>query len=1199
MFCQSLILVTVFTILSICTCYPSQFYSFGSGAGDSELPANDDGSTPSIPIAVSFPFFGSTYNSIFVNNNGDITFERPLRQYTSEPFPINGTHKIIAPFWTDIDTTEGGKLWYRTTTDYNTMGQGTRKICSLFPNIGTFLATWMMIMTWDNVAMYQCSSSGSISCQQRNTFQLVLITDGVHSFAVFNYHKVTWTKSTQVGFNAGDGVNFFSVPGSMTDTVLNLPQMSNIMIPGQFVFRVDQAKITNADVINECNSSPCVHGRCSNEYLRYECICDQGYSGVNCETDIDECASSPCVHGACADRINGYVCNCIPGYSGIHCEIDINECASSPCIHGNCTDLVNGYTCQCLLGYTGIVCETDIDECLSSPCKHGICIDKVNEYRCVCETGYYGRQCSDNTKFYVNRTVLTSKVNNNGDVTFETPLRQYTSQPFPINGSHRIIAPFWTDIDTRQGGKLWYRTTTDTAVLERGTTKINSFFPDILNFTATWMMIITWEDVAAFGCSATGAITCQQVGFNAGDGENYYSVPGSMTNAVLNLPQMSNIGIPGQFVFRVDQSKITNADMDECASSPCVHGSCTDGVTGFVCSCLSGYTGINCEVVFLVVDFPDFLYKSLKSTDPNKSKTRSSTMSYPTFALVIVSAVLNICSGYSLSQFYSFGLAAGDSELPANDDNSTSRIPIVVSFPFFGSSYNSIYVNNNGDTTFETPLRQFTSQPFPINGSHRIIAPFWTDIDTRQGGKLWYRITTDTTILQRGTNKINSLFPDIVTFTATWMMIITWEDVAAYSCSPTGTINCQQVGFNAGDGENYYSVPGSMTDAVLNLSQMSNIGIPGQFVFRVDQAKITNADIVDECASSPCVHGNCSNEYLYYECICDPGYTGVNCENEIDECQSSPCIHGNCSDHLNHYTCHCLDGYTGINCQTDINECASSPCVYGNCTDHINGYVCNCMPGYSGIHCEVDINECQSSPCVHGNCSDHVNHYTCQCYAGFTGTNCQIDIDECASSPCIHGNCTDQVNGYTCECIPGYTGVICETEIDECSSSPCKHGLCIDEINNYICVCDTAYYGRDCSQFNFSYLIPFLVGLLLLVFALVLLLLWKRIKRDSESEMFGVINFSDTPLGPSKTSFGKQTQSFSTYFNFLGFINQLWQRITNLTKPSGKINAISSNTPKNTQRFTDNSAFQASNIYYIHVDLPKSLNVCEIDGTKH
>lgn len=50
-----------------------------------------------------------------------------------------------------------------------------------------------------------------------------------------------------------------------------------------------------------------------------------------------------------------------------------------------------------------------------------------------------------------------------------------------------------------------------------------------------------------------------QVGFNAGDGVNYYAVNGSMTDSVLNLPQMSNIGIPGKFVFRVDLAEIANA----------------------------------------------------------------------------------------------------------------------------------------------------------------------------------------------------------------------------------------------------------------------------------------------------------------------------------------------------------------------------------------------------------------------------------------------------------------------------------------------------------------------------------------------------------------------------------------------------------------------------------------------------------------
>ena len=37
-------------------------------------------------------------------------------------------------------------------------------------------------------------------------------------------------------------------------------------------------------------------------------------------------------------------------------------------------------------------------------------------------------------------------------------------------------------------------------------------------------------------------------------------------------------------------------DVDECASSPCQNGGgCTDGVNGYTCDCVQGYTGNSCE----------------------------------------------------------------------------------------------------------------------------------------------------------------------------------------------------------------------------------------------------------------------------------------------------------------------------------------------------------------------------------------------------------------------------------------------------------------------------------------------------------------------------------------------------------------------------------------------------------------------------
>ena len=42
-------------------------------------------------------------------------------------------------------------------------------------------------------------------------------------------------------------------------------------------------------------------------------------------------------------------------------------------------------------------------------------------------------------------------------------------------------------------------------------------------------------------------------------------------------------------------SFLSISDIDECASGPCVHGTCEDKINDYNCDCPDGYNGKNCE----------------------------------------------------------------------------------------------------------------------------------------------------------------------------------------------------------------------------------------------------------------------------------------------------------------------------------------------------------------------------------------------------------------------------------------------------------------------------------------------------------------------------------------------------------------------------------------------------------------------------
>ncbi len=225
------------------------------------------------------------------------------------------------------------------------------------------------------------------------------------------------------------------------------------------------------------------------------------------------------------------------------------------------------------------------------------------------------------------------------------------------------------------------------------------------------------------------------------------------------------------------------------------------------------------------------------------------------------------------------------------------------------------------------------------------------------------------------------------------------------------------------------------------------------------------------CEPNPCQHGGtCQASGTTYECDCQNGYSGVNCET-IDECASDPCVNGTCITRAGTFECDCgTSGYSGELCDVLIENCALSPCDNGGvCSDVDGSRVCDCTDtGATGASCEVDIDECESDPCEHGTCENGVGQYTCDCTGtGYQGTNCELEIDDCQDDSCDPlTTCQDLADGFSCSACPaGYTGTGetgCQN-IDDCAPNPCAHGTCLDRVAGYECDCGTTgYTGTKC-----------------------------------------------------------------------------------------------------------------------------------------
>uniref|UniRef100_A0A8C5Q9U0 NIDO domain-containing protein n=1 Tax=Leptobrachium leishanense TaxID=445787 RepID=A0A8C5Q9U0_9ANUR len=229
----------------------SLLYPYGASVGDRTTPVVDDGASDEIPISVTFKFFSKDYKSLFVNNNGVISFSKAVSQYTPDAFPLTRGETFVTPYWGDVDNRIAGSVFYRESTDPDLLQKITSDMDKHLPD-QHFIAKWAFIGTWDKVAYYESKSS------KVNTFQAVLTTDGYRYYIILNYGDIQWTTGAasggnpetglggvpaQAGFNGGDAEHYFNIPGSRTAGIINIKSTSNVNYPGRWIFRVDDFQV--------------------------------------------------------------------------------------------------------------------------------------------------------------------------------------------------------------------------------------------------------------------------------------------------------------------------------------------------------------------------------------------------------------------------------------------------------------------------------------------------------------------------------------------------------------------------------------------------------------------------------------------------------------------------------------------------------------------------------------------------------------------------------------------------------------------------------------------------------------------------------------------------------------------------------------------------------------------------------------------
>ncbi|CAG5058827.1 unnamed protein product [Parnassius apollo] len=278
-----------------------QFYPFGPSL-DQRLPPGQLPS-PEINLKVPIVFYGETYESVFVNNYGVLSFRADIPTFLNTEFPL--PYPSIAAFYTNVDTTETGAVYYRETNEPHVLVKAEESVQNNFHEYYDFKPKSVFIATWLEVTY-----ASNQRQDRKNSFQIAVISNGTESFVELIYpeREIQWIQretqqvslpdaKAQAGFIAEDG-RLLTLRGSGSHQIRNIVSWSNIHEPGKYVFRVgnippdgnvavpdqyDQNEVEDEEESKTCaQSGPSVchiQARCVDYQAGICCQCNEGFYG--------------------------------------------------------------------------------------------------------------------------------------------------------------------------------------------------------------------------------------------------------------------------------------------------------------------------------------------------------------------------------------------------------------------------------------------------------------------------------------------------------------------------------------------------------------------------------------------------------------------------------------------------------------------------------------------------------------------------------------------------------------------------------------------------------------------------------------------------------------------------------------------------------------------------------------------------------